>query len=197
MEIFWLFLFLILIVIPILYYKSKQRTRYALHKHVMRTKDLNPLLLMSATKLAEKIRTKQVTSEEVIRVHIEHIKKVNPFLNAIVKDRFEEALKEAKQADELIASTTDPSKLPPFLGVPCSIKECFELKGMPNSSGLISRKNVISKQGKTKYALKLFFNFLKDATAVKRLMDAGFIPLGVTNLSELCMCKCLLKRIES
>lgn len=43
---------------------------------------------------------------------------------------------------------------------------------MPNTSGLVNRRNVIA---------------TSDATVVSRLKQAGAIPLGVTNCSELCM----------
>lgn len=43
---------------------------------------------------------------------------------------------------------------------------------MPNTSGLVSRRNVIA---------------TSDAPVVSRLKQAGAIPLGVTNCSELCM----------
>lgn len=125
----------------------------------------------SASKLAELIRKKETSSLEVVNQHIEQIKRVNPVLNAVVKERFEEAIIEAKQADEKIKNTP-VDKLPAFHGVPCTIKECFALKGMPNSSGLVSRKNLIAKN---------------DATAVARIRKAGAIPLGVTNVPELCM----------
>lgn len=134
-------------------------------------KSINPLLLLSATRLAKMIRNKEVSAREVVEAHIERIQEVNPILNAVVKTRFEEAREEAKKADELVKSS-DPEKLPPFLGVPCTIKECFALKGMPNASGMVSRKGLVSKE---------------DATAVARLRNAGAIPLGVTNTSELCM----------
>lgn len=127
------------------------------------------LLRLSATQLATLIRNQEVTSVEVVQRHIEQAKKVNPVINAIVKDRYEDALVDARQADEKV-KRGEP--LPPFHGVPCTIKECFALKGMPNSSGLVSRKNLIATE---------------NAPAVQRILDSGAIPLGVTNTSELCM----------
>jgi fatty acid amide hydrolase 2 len=56
--------------------------------------------------------------------------------------------------------------------VPCTIKESFSLAGMPNSSGLVARAGLRAGA---------------DATAVARLRRAGAIPVGVTNVSELCM----------
>jgi len=132
---------------------------------------MNRLLTLSGTRLAEIIRHREVTSLEVVETHIDHIRKVNPMLNALVKERFEQARSEATVADQLTKSTP-PERLPAFHGVPCTIKECFSLKGMPNTSGLVARKGIIANE---------------DATAVARVRKAGAIPLGVTNVSELCM----------
>jgi len=132
---------------------------------------MNELLKMSATRLAEMIREQEVTSLEVMQTHIDRIRKVNPVLNAVVADRFDQALDEARRADQQTASLP-AQELAPFHGVPCTIKECFALTGMPQSSGLVARKGFVADQ---------------DATAVARLRAAGAIPVGVTNLSELCM----------
>jgi len=131
---------------------------------------MNRLLLFSGKKLAELIRKREVTSKEVVRVHIEHIKRINPSLNALVRDRFKAAIKEAKRVDEHLKG--NPDEVPPYYGVPCTIKESFAFKGMPNSGGLYSRRDYIAKE---------------DATTVERLKKAGAIPLGVTNVPELCM----------
>ena len=124
------------------------------------------LLTMSGTQIADLIRRGKVTSREAVETHIEHIRKVNPVINAVVKDRFEEARKEADAADRKRKSSGGKN-LPPFHGVPCTIKEAYALTGMPNTSGLVSRKNIVAKE---------------DATAVARLRKAGAIPLGVTNV---------------
>ncbi len=104
-------------------------------------------------------------------MHIEHARRVNPGLNAIVEDRYERAMAEARAADAL-ARRERPERLAPFHGVPCTIKEAFALEGMPNTSGLVARKGLRA---------------ASDATAVARLRAAGAIPIGVTNISELCM----------
>ena len=132
---------------------------------------MNQLLTLSGTRLAQMIKEGEVSSQEVVEAHIQQIKKVNPVLNALVKDRFDQAKEEAKKADEAVKSQPK-EQLPPFLGVPCTIKECFALTGMPNTSGLVARKDIIAQE---------------DATAVARLRQAGAIPLGVTNVPELCM----------
>ncbi len=124
---------------------------------------------MSATGLSHAIRTKRVTSRAVVEAHIAQVRRVNPAINAVVRERFGEALREADEAD---ARVRRGDELPPFHGVPCSIKESFALTGMPNSAGLVARRNVISEA---------------DGTTVTRLRRAGAIPVGVTNTSELCM----------
>ena len=131
---------------------------------------IDPLCTMSATALAEKIRSRQVTSEQVVSAHIARLRLVNPALNAVVRDRYDAALAEARAADVRIA--TGDRDLPPLFGVPCSIKESFALKGMPNTAGLVSRRGRLATE---------------DAVTVRRVREAGAIPLGVTNTSELCM----------
>jgi fatty acid amide hydrolase 2 len=126
-------------------------------------------LTLSATTLARMIRDREATSSEIVEAHVARVRRVNPGLNAVVCARFEEARREAAIAD---AKVEAGEPLPPLHGVPCTIKECFALVGMPNSSGLRSRAGVVAD---------------RDATAVARLRAAGAIPLGVTNVSELCM----------
>jgi fatty acid amide hydrolase 2 len=117
------------------------------------------------------MREGRVSSREVVEHHIEAIERVNPTINAVVRPRFGEARREADEADRRLR-TRPLAELPPLHGVPCTIKECFALTGMPQTSGLVSRRSFVSPS---------------DATAVARLRRAGAIPLGVTNLSEVCM----------
>ncbi|KAM9477449.1 fatty-acid amide hydrolase 2-A-like [Clarias gariepinus] len=135
-----------------------------------------PLLRVPAVQLARNIRRKQVTSVQVVQAYIDRIQEVNPLINALVKDRFAAALQEAAQVDKLIEEETGGEDVLedrlPLLGVPFTVKEAFALQGMPNSTGLLSRRGVISGG---------------DAPPVALLKRAGAIPLGVTNCSELAM----------
>ncbi len=133
---------------------------------------MNEWSKLSALDLAERVRTRRVTSEHLIETHIETLTRVNPGLNAMVADRFDAARAESRAADKVLADITDPRDLPPLHGVPCSIKESFALTGMPNSAGLVSRRH---------------HRAPTDAPTVARLRAAGAIPLGVSNTSELCM----------
>jgi fatty acid amide hydrolase 2 len=133
--------------------------------------DPGTLGTVSGVALARLVRERAITSREAVEHHIAAIERVNPLLNAVVRTRFDEARREADAADALVR-TAAPGDLPPFHGVPCTIKECFALTGMPQTGGLVRRRDHLS---------------TSDATAVTRLRRAGAIPLGVTNLSEACM----------
>lgn len=132
---------------------------------------MNPLLLSSAKTLAERIRTGRTASSEAVEAHIAQVRKVNPHINAMVQDRFEQARTEAAVADERVAASKGQG-LPPLHGVPCSVKEAFGLTGMRNTGGLYDHRDVVAQ---------------KDATAVARVRAAGAIPICTTNVSELCM----------
>jgi fatty acid amide hydrolase 2 len=99
------------------------------------------LCTVSAVRLAEMIRKRKVSSREVVDAHIALAERVNPVLNAIVVTRFDDARREADAADARTAKVA-ADELPPFHGVPCTIKECFEFTGMPNTTGL-DRKSVV------------------------------------------------------
>lgn len=69
----------------------------------------------------------------MLHSYINRIKEINPLLNCVVADRFEDALKEAQEADNLIKSDTMPEILlaenKPLLGVPFTTKDSIAIKG--------------------------------------------------------------------
>jgi fatty acid amide hydrolase 2 len=137
------------------------------------------LLQLSGVELARRIREGEVSSTDMVERHIAEIERVNPRINAVVRDRFEAARVEAKHADQSIRDR-GAAEIPPLLGVPCTIKESIALTGMSNSSGMVSRAGLLASQ---------------DATVVARLRAAGAIPLGVTNLSELAVWAATFNRV--
>lgn len=70
---------------------------------------------------------------EVLEACIRRIKDVNSALNCFVEDRFELAMKEAKEADALVRSGIKSTEIleqeKPFLGVPFTTKDCIAVKG--------------------------------------------------------------------
>ncbi|CAH2043206.1 unnamed protein product, partial [Iphiclides podalirius] len=118
-----------------------------------------------------KIKAKELKSEQLVRAVINRIKEVNPILKAVVTDRYEAALEEAREVDRLVASgLSDEDAKKPFLGVPFTTKESQEIKGFYNTLGLWSRRNTVSTE---------------DSEAVALMKRAGAIPLAATNLPEL------------
>lgn len=142
------------------------------------TKTLPPIksdvLRLSATDLAAKIRSKQITSESVVKAYIERIKDVNPVLNAVVEDRFDGALKDAKRADDLCATmtTSEIATKYPLLGVPFTVKESCGLKGLSFVIGSLPRKGLKAPA---------------DSEVVENLKAAGGIPLLVSANPEFCL----------
>lgn len=135
----------------------------------------NDLLLESGVALAEKIRNKKVTAEEVVRLFIERCKEVNGLLNVVVDECYDQAIAEAKAVDELLKNHEDPASLQktkPFLGVPFTTKESNEAKGLLHTMGSMFRQNHRSTQ---------------DSTVVEYLKSAGGIILAKTNIPELNM----------
>ncbi|XP_014467904.1 PREDICTED: fatty-acid amide hydrolase 2-like [Dinoponera quadriceps] len=140
-------------------------------KKVPSVKD--PLLLESAVSLAEKIRTRQITSECVVKAYIKRCKEVNGMINAVVEERYLDAIEEAKVVDAMIENGINIEMIKikqPYLGVPFTTKESNEAKGMIHSMGIIRRRNIRSE---------------KDATVVGYLKDAGGILIAKTNVPEL------------
>ena len=117
----------------------------------------------SASELAKMIRKKEVSSEEVVQDHLQRIEEVNPKLNSITIVLEESSLAEARKADQ-----SEP--VGPLHGVPVTVKENIDLFGTPTTSGIPAGAELMP---------------AADAPVVKRLKDAGAIPIGRTNLPEL------------
>ena len=107
--------------------------------------------------------------------YIKQARRSNTCLNCIKDERFAEALAEARAADLQLAAwraNAAGAELPPFHGVPISIKEVFAVRGMLQTGGTFNRRE-------TKAAI--------DATPVKRMREAGFIITCVSCIPELGM----------
>lgn len=130
------------------------------------------LLFKSGSELSAMIRKREISSRETVELHIERIRKVNPKINAVIVELFDSALEKADAADKEVRRANDKNSLPPFLGVPFTVKEFLSIKGLKNTGGLKSRIYHIADE---------------TATAVERVLSSGAIPVGITNVSELGM----------
>ena len=129
-----------------------------------------PLTERSAFELAAAIRAGETSARDVVEAHIELVERVNPRLNAVVVDRFDAAREEADAADARVIAAAVGEELPPLLGVPCTFKESIGFKGLAQCAGVVAARERVSE---------------RQATVAQRILDAGAIPLGVTNTSEL------------
>ena len=128
---------------------------------------MTELWQLGALALAEKIRSKEASSREIVEAHLARIDAVNGSLNAVVRVLEEEALVAADAADAAVADGAD---LPPLHGVPCTVKENIDLAGTPTTQGVSALAEAIAPV---------------DAPTVQRMRAAGAIPFARTNLPDL------------
>ncbi len=121
----------------------------------------------SAVQIAEKIKAREISVADVVDHFVQLQKKINPKLNALVEDNWENAHQEALQKDEELKTLKE---VPPLFGLPITVKEMIALEGFRNTLGSVHRKDF--KQNQT-------------ATVVDRLKKAGAIVVGTSNVPEL------------
>ena len=116
--------------------------------------------------MASMVRGRGVSPVELVASHLAQIAAVNPQLNAFVMVMEEEARAAAKLAE---AAVMRGESLGLLHGVPMTVKDSFDVAGLPSLCG--SRFRIGHKAA-------------QDATAVARLRAAGAIILGKTNTPE-------------
>ncbi len=121
----------------------------------------------SAAAMAAAIRKKEISAHELVGASLKRIEEVNPRLNAVVQICAERALEEARRADQALARG---DVIGPLHGVPFTLKDAIETKGVISTGGTEGRSHYVPRQ---------------DAVVAKRLREAGAILLGKTNCPEL------------
>jgi amidase len=119
---------------------------------------------LSATELARAIRRRELSSLELLDHYLARVERLNPPINAVVHVDAERARERARAADAALARGELWGALH---GVPTTIKDSFEVAGMPCTSGAPELAKHVP---------------ARHATAVQRLIDAGAIVFGKTNL---------------
>ena len=126
--------------------------------------EIVPVYLKSATELASSIQRGEITSTELLDLYLDRIQKYNNDINAIVAMDVDAARARAAEADKALAQGENWG---PLHGLPITVKDVFEVTGMPTTSGDPKLKDYIPK---------------RNAIAVQRLIDAGAIIFGKTNV---------------
>ena len=124
---------------------------------------------LSASQLAEGIRSERFSCVAVMESVVDRIQVHNPALNAIVNDCSDEALAAARSADEAVKAG---AKLGALHGVPVTIKENIDVEGQPTTNGLPVFQDLIAPA---------------DSPVTRNLRAAGAIVVGRTNTPELSM----------
>jgi amidase len=120
----------------------------------------------SANELARMIREKKISSRALLDQYLARIEKYNPALNAVVTLESDGARVIADAAD---ASLQRGGSDGPLHGVPMTIKDTFEISGLRTTAGA-----------------QIFANHVPRSTAIaaQRLMNAGAVFMGKTNVPE-------------
>src|SRR5512144_1046468 len=121
----------------------------------------------SAKQLAGEIRRKKVGCLELLDAYLARVERYNPRLNAIVVLDRDGARRRARAADAALARG---KAWGPLHGVPMTIKESYDVVGMPTTWGLPELKDNHPP---------------KNALAVDRLLAAGVVLFGKTNVPRM------------
>lgn len=127
------------------------------------------ILDLTAVELGRKIREHEIRVVEATEASLAQIEKLEPQLNCYVTVAKEQALKQAKEVQKRI---DDKTLTGPLAGVPMAMKDNMCLEGLP-----------------TTCSSKILENFVPTYTAeaIKRLIGAGAVILGKTNMDEFAM----------
>ncbi|MGY2085310.1 amidase [Blastococcus sp. SYSU DS0539] len=126
-----------------------------------------PIVGLSATEIATRVRAGELTAVEVVRAHLDHIEAVDARVGAFRVVRREAALAEAAAVD---ASLTRFAL--PLAGVPVAIKDNIAVAGEICTDGSPARRSAPER---------------KDHVIVTRLRKAGAVVVGITRAPELCL----------
>ena len=117
----------------------------------------------SAVELSAALTAKKVSAVELTQDAIARIERHDEKINAICVRDFDRALDAAREADAALAR----GERKPLLGLPMTIKESFNIAGLPTTWGFVPQKD---------------FKPAEDALAVARIRQAGGVILGKTNV---------------
>jgi amidase len=120
----------------------------------------------SALKIAERVRRRELSALEVVEAHLARTEALNEGVNAVVFLASDHARERARAVDRLLDSG---EHMGPLAGVPLTVKDMYEVAGMPSTSGTLGRVRYVPPQ---------------DATVVERLCRAGAIVIGKSNTPE-------------
>lgn len=126
---------------------------------------MTDIALLEATEQARLVREKRISPVELVELYMDRIERYEGHLNSFVTIA-DDVFEEARRAEARVSHDDD---LPPFHGVPITIKDLQETKGL-----------------RTTFSCRALAEFVPDDDdhVVAKIKDAGFIVLGKSNTSE-------------
>jgi amidase len=124
------------------------------------------LCFKTAVELVDLVRQRDVSVSEVVGAHLDQVERINPAVNAICTLVAEQAVEQARRADEALAHGASPG---PLFGLPIAIKDLVDTKGIRTTYGSPIYRDHVPDQ---------------DALFVERLKEAGAIVIGKANVPE-------------
>lgn len=135
----------------------------------MSTATPSPSPAPDATAIRDAVRSRSTSAETIVASHLRRIDGANPTLNAFHEVFRDEALERARSIDERLERGADPG---PLAGVPIAVKD-----------------NIATRLGHTTCSSRMLEHYRSpfDATVIERLLAAGAVIVGKTNLDEFAM----------
>jgi amidase len=117
----------------------------------------------TAIELSAALKAKKVSAVELAQDAIGRIERHDGKINAVCVRDFARALEAARAADAALARGANA----PLLGIPLTVKESYNVAGLPTTWGVPAQKDYVPKD---------------DALPITRVKDAGGVILGKTNV---------------
>lgn len=130
-------------------------------------KNLEDIAFYSIGQLAELIKTRKVTSEQLTRMYLGRLKKYGPKLECVITLTEDLAIKQAKRADAEIAAGKYRG---PLHGIPYGAKDLLAVKGYKTTWGSVPFKDQMIDE---------------DATVIRKLEAAGAVLMAKLTMGEL------------
>ncbi|HVS12931.1 MAG TPA: amidase family protein [Thermoanaerobaculia bacterium] len=121
---------------------------------------------LSATELARRTRGDELSAVEVVSAHLDRLRALDPAINSVCTLDEEGAMRRARTLDD----TTRGDWAPPLLGVPLLVCDLHNVEGLPTTRGSSLFAGVAAPD---------------SDLHVERLLQAGAVVLGKTNVPEL------------
>ncbi|CAK7336879.1 unnamed protein product [Dovyalis caffra] len=119
---------------------ASKRFNYPTLSGIHKPKTEEDIAFMSILELGELIKTEQITSQELVRIFLQRLKRYNPVLESVITYTDELAYKQAKEADALLAKGV---YLGPLHGIPYGLKDIIAVPGYKTTWGSRSFKDQV------------------------------------------------------